>query len=570
MSLSRRHDYNNQRYLDDEERSPTNCCVVIDCGQYSSDEEVEEDAYAHLKSFLDDSFDDSYGIMDDDDDDEDDTHDRYQPRVAESEKLDSRRNRRERIAQCLRKHRGRRRSAPPPPPPPPSRRHRHRRRRHHREEYSDDDYSDDDSDDENSISDSESSSSYRITKKTSSVSEDTEMASKDSEAESELGLESNSKVDSKSEQIPPEEQILLTSPSIEIVLPEGEVLESNAAESMSENRSNPSLQTVSKRVTEYSTRKVNGIKSSLRKAKSNLQQKSRGKNAAAAAEIAATGEETRELQKTTTVPLNDTYDDGIMLTKITAKIGGLETVTSIDSSFDKAVVQKEASSAMDDTQKAPATDDTEKAATTNNDVNAHDKKALQTQNRVIAVVSMKALAAIKVGFHKMKTKVTDNTILKNKKAKKKSIIPINDTIVDKEEHKEYNKEEKEEEEKKEKVVSTEKPKKSEVVDKRTLLLEKIGEKGSLLSKRILLLLNGGETTEIVHVIPDDGIPSLTRFRVNANGSVSGYVKNSKTGPCVNKKCFRDGAKITTFPVKGLKEMGKVVTSKNGSKYRLAE
>ena len=61
------------------------------------------------------------------------------------------------------------------------------------------------------------------------------------------------------------------------------------------------------------------------------------------------------------------------------------------------------------------------------------------------------------------------------------------------------------------------------------------------------------------VVPDN-IPVIGKFKQNADGSITGIVRNSKT--------FRTGTEITTSPVPRGAKAGTVVKTSSGSKYRL--
>ena len=60
---------------------------------------------------------------------------------------------------------------------------------------------------------------------------------------------------------------------------------------------------------------------------------------------------------------------------------------------------------------------------------------------------------------------------------------------------------------------------------------------------------------------NDGIPVLSNWKQEADGSVTGSISNSKV--------FRNGQKITTSPVRRGAKAGTVVTTSSGSKYRLS-
>jgi len=60
---------------------------------------------------------------------------------------------------------------------------------------------------------------------------------------------------------------------------------------------------------------------------------------------------------------------------------------------------------------------------------------------------------------------------------------------------------------------------------------------------------------------NDGIPVLTNWKQEADGSLTGSISNSKV--------FRVGQKITTSPVRKGAKAGSVVTTSSGSKYRLS-
>ena len=58
----------------------------------------------------------------------------------------------------------------------------------------------------------------------------------------------------------------------------------------------------------------------------------------------------------------------------------------------------------------------------------------------------------------------------------------------------------------------------------------------------------------------DNIPIIGKFKQNADGSITGVVRNSKS--------FRTGTEITTSPVPRGAKAGSIVTTSSGSKYRL--
>merc|ERR1712157_83494 len=58
----------------------------------------------------------------------------------------------------------------------------------------------------------------------------------------------------------------------------------------------------------------------------------------------------------------------------------------------------------------------------------------------------------------------------------------------------------------------------------------------------------------------DNIPTISNFRQNRDGSITGIVKNAKG--------FKDGTSITTSPVKRGAKAGQVVTTTSGSKYKI--
>ena len=60
-------------------------------------------------------------------------------------------------------------------------------------------------------------------------------------------------------------------------------------------------------------------------------------------------------------------------------------------------------------------------------------------------------------------------------------------------------------------------------------------------------------------ITNDGIPLLTNWKQNKDGSITGKISNSSV--------FRTGQKIVTSPAKKGVKKG-VVTTNSGSKYRL--
>jgi len=61
--------------------------------------------------------------------------------------------------------------------------------------------------------------------------------------------------------------------------------------------------------------------------------------------------------------------------------------------------------------------------------------------------------------------------------------------------------------------------------------------------------------------PNDGIPVLTDWEINTNGSI--------TGKIVNSESYKDGKKIETSAIsKGVIRKGNIVTTRSGSKYRL--
>ena len=62
------------------------------------------------------------------------------------------------------------------------------------------------------------------------------------------------------------------------------------------------------------------------------------------------------------------------------------------------------------------------------------------------------------------------------------------------------------------------------------------------------------------VVKNDGIPVLSNWKQDKDGTITGNITNSKM--------FRAGQKITTSPVKRGAKKGTVVTTQSGSKYRL--
>jgi hypothetical protein len=58
----------------------------------------------------------------------------------------------------------------------------------------------------------------------------------------------------------------------------------------------------------------------------------------------------------------------------------------------------------------------------------------------------------------------------------------------------------------------------------------------------------------------EGTPSLSMWTQNPDGTITGFISNSKD--------FRTGTKITTSPVKKGPKAGTVVTTGSGSQYRL--
>lgn len=68
-------------------------------------------------------------------------------------------------------------------------------------------------------------------------------------------------------------------------------------------------------------------------------------------------------------------------------------------------------------------------------------------------------------------------------------------------------------------------------------------------------INQPQTTE-----PPRGVPILSKWKKNLDGSVSGIITGSKT--------FNDGEAITTSPLKGDASPGSVVTTQSGSRYVL--
>jgi len=58
----------------------------------------------------------------------------------------------------------------------------------------------------------------------------------------------------------------------------------------------------------------------------------------------------------------------------------------------------------------------------------------------------------------------------------------------------------------------------------------------------------------------DNIPIMKKWKQNPDGSITGNVSNSKN--------FRDGARITTSPVRKGAKAGSVVKTESGSEYRL--
>jgi len=555
--------YQRRYYLEDEKKSNNCCCMpVMDCGDghvYSMD---EEDSYANIKSFLDDSFDDSKDTKEEGEEEEDgdDSYYLYESRIS-GEKRSTSRRRLEKIKGRSSKYSGSKK--------------RHTTNNTRRNNNNQRGYDDDD-DDDDSISDSDESDddSFLLNNsKSSSTLEETESEQSsvfnmiDSESDSDVEpTEQRRKTSSKnsSSKLNSASSEKAVSPSVEIVLPEKQ----ESSSSIIEKEAKP-FRAVLDKASKYSAKKANAIKSTLRNMPSQaskltsklaedirsknsaMQQRRRGKAAAATTEE----EEIRRELGIISVPLNDT-DEHAKVIRITAKIGGLKSVASVDSTVDGAETNK-------DVVTATADDD-------NVDNNVSDEQAPKARNRALVA----SIASTTKVLRLMKKKIAKIQLAKIPyltHRKKKAIMPI---AVDDSVAAGARKEDKGFDEKEEKtstmITSDETRKKSEVTDNRSLLLEKIGEKGSLLSKRILVLLGGENSSSSETAAPsDEGIPSLMRFKVNENGSVSGYVKNQKNVPCVNKKCFKDGVKITTFPVEAIKKAGNVVTSKNGSKYRLA-
>jgi len=68
----------------------------------------------------------------------------------------------------------------------------------------------------------------------------------------------------------------------------------------------------------------------------------------------------------------------------------------------------------------------------------------------------------------------------------------------------------------------------------------------------LFSLGGGSKAE--------NIPTISKFRQNRDGSITGIVKNAKG--------FKDGTSITTSPVKRGAKAGQVVITTSGSKYKI--
>lgn len=58
----------------------------------------------------------------------------------------------------------------------------------------------------------------------------------------------------------------------------------------------------------------------------------------------------------------------------------------------------------------------------------------------------------------------------------------------------------------------------------------------------------------------DNTPVLSKWKKNADGSITGRISNSKN--------FKAGTQITTSPIRGIAKAGAVVKTGSGSKYRL--
>lgn len=69
-----------------------------------------------------------------------------------------------------------------------------------------------------------------------------------------------------------------------------------------------------------------------------------------------------------------------------------------------------------------------------------------------------------------------------------------------------------------------------------------------------------DTNQRQTIEPPKGVPVLSKWKKNLDGSVSGIITGSKT--------FNDGEAITTSPLKGDASPGSVVTTQSGSRYVL--
>jgi hypothetical protein len=71
---------------------------------------------------------------------------------------------------------------------------------------------------------------------------------------------------------------------------------------------------------------------------------------------------------------------------------------------------------------------------------------------------------------------------------------------------------------------------------------------------------GGGGASTVKASAPTNMPSLSRWRQNADGSITGIISNSKS--------FQKGTKITTSPVKKGATPGSIVKTGSGSQYYL--
>jgi hypothetical protein len=90
---------------------------------------------------------------------------------------------------------------------------------------------------------------------------------------------------------------------------------------------------------------------------------------------------------------------------------------------------------------------------------------------------------------------------------------------------------------------------------RSIAKAQVVEKKAVVAKQTVAIAAPGKAAPVA-----DDVPVIGKFKQNADGSITGIVRNSKT--------FRTGTEITTSPVPRGAKAGTVVTTSSGSKYRL--